>query len=306
MARELPRLTSFRMRAPVLVMAAAAWFTAWLPAASEARDRHVLWTVQGQHNTVYLLGSIHVLRAEDGGLPKVAQDAYVDAERLVMEIDMDDATSSDPMAMAATAQRLALLPAGQSLRSVLGSDYAAVQLHAQEAGLDLALLDRFEPWYVATALLQMELAKRGFSSEQGVEETLAKRAMADRKPIAGLETAEQQLGILAGLPMAEQKRFLLMTIDEMDDFDAEFDEVLRAWKSGDTAKLASLLGDEFARFPELYRPLTEDRNRAWVGEIANLLDDPDDYLVVVGALHLVGRNSVVDLLQKRGYTVTQQ
>jgi hypothetical protein len=290
----------------MLAVAAVAWLAAWLPASSEARDRHVLWTVQGTHNTVYLLGSIHVLRAEDGGLPKVAQDAYADAERLVMELDMDDVMSGDPMAMAATAQRLALLPEGQSLRSVLGSDYAAVQARAREAGLDLAMFDRFEPWFVATALLQMELAKRGFSSEQGVEETLAKRAMADGKPIEGLETAEQQLGMLAGLPMAEQKRFLLMTIDEMDDFDAELDEMLQAWKSGDTAKLASLLGDEFEQFPELYRPLTEDRNRVWVGEIADLLDDHDDYLVVVGALHLVGRNSVVDLLQKRGYKVTQQ
>ena len=65
------------------------------------------------------------------------------------------------------------------------------------------------------------------------------------------------------------------------------------------------LSEEFAAFPELYRPLTEDRNRAWVVQLVDLLDDRDDYLVVVGALHLVGRNSVVDLLRQRGYSVTQ-
>jgi uncharacterized protein YbaP (TraB family) len=130
--------------------------------------------------------------------------------------------------------------------------------------------------------------------------------VADHKPIQGLETAEQQFGILAHLPMPLQKKFLLMTIDETDNLDAEIKDLLAAWRSGDTDRLARLLSDEFNEAPELYRPLTEDRNRAWVGEIAAMLHDRDDYLVVVGALHLVGRNSVVDLLRQRGYKVTQQ
>jgi uncharacterized protein YbaP (TraB family) len=284
----------------------AAMLGAWLPSAAGARDQHVLWTVHGEHNTVYLLGSIHVLRAGDGGLPKVADDAYHDAERIVMEIDMDDARQGDPTALAETMQQMALLPAGQSLRTVLGTDYAKAQQHAQQAGIDLAVLDPFAPWFVATALLQVELAKRGFSSELGVEETLARRAAADHKPIQGLETAEQQFAILAHLPMPMQKKFLMMTIDETDNLDTEIKDLLSAWQAGDTDKLARLLSDEFNEAPELYRPLTEDRNRVWVGEIAEMLHDRDDYLVVVGALHLVGRNSVVDLLRQRGYKVTQQ
>lgn len=306
MARELPGLKRHRLPAAPLVTAAAALLVAWAPAVCSARDRHVLWTVAGEHNTVYLLGSIHVLRAEDGGLPQVAEDAYRDAERLVMEIDLDDELAGDPAALAATMQRMAMLPTGQSLHTVLGPDYAAVKEHAQKAGLDLAILDPFAPWFVATVLLQVELAKRGFAPELGVEQTIATRAAADGKPIQGLETAEQQFAMLAGLPMPQQKRFLLMTLEESDDLDAEIRELLSAWRSGDTARLAKVLGDDFDEFPELYRPLTEDRNRAWVHEIVDLLDDQDDYLVVVGALHLVGRNSVVDLLQQRGYRVTQQ
>jgi uncharacterized protein YbaP (TraB family) len=293
-------------RARAALAACASLLAVCLPPSVDARDQHVLWTVQGEHNTVYLLGSIHVLRAEDGGLPKVADDAYRDAERLVMEIDMDDALQGDPTVMANTMQRMALLPAGQTLRTALGSDFAAVQQHAEKAGIDLERFEPFAPWFVATALLQVELAKRGFSPEFGIEDTLVKRAEADHKPIEGLETAEQQFAILANLPMPLQKKFLLMTIDEADDLDTEIRDLLAAWRAGDTEKLAQLLSDEFGDFPELYRPLTEDRNRVWVGEIAGLLHDHDDYLVVVGALHLVGRNSVVDLLRQRGYRVTQQ
>jgi len=276
---------------------------AWGRAAAE--DRGVLWTVQGRQNTVYLLGSVHVLRPGDAALPRAALDAYADAEQLVMEIDLDDATVGDPLAIARQMQASAALPAGQSLQAVLGSDYAEVERRAGEAGLDLAMFDRFQPWFVATLLLQLELAKRGFDPALGIEQQLAGRAVADRKPIMGLETPAQQFAVLSGLSLADQKRFLLMTLDESAQADAELEQLLAAWRKGDTSALAALLSDEFERFPQLYRPLTEDRNRAWVGQLDDLLDDRDDYLVVVGALHLVGRDSVVDLLRQRGHTVTQ-
>jgi len=302
MARELPGLTG-RVR---VVAAALLLLLAGLPSAACARDQHVLWVVEGAHNKVYLLGSIHVLRPEDGGLPDVAEAAYRHAEKLVMEIDLSDTLASDPESLATSMQQMAMLPAGQSLHTVLGSDYAAVSARAHKAGLDLALFDPFAPWFVAIALLQLELAQHGFSADLGVEQSIAARAAADHKPIRGLETAQQQFAILAGLPLPLQKRFLLMTLDEADDFDAEVGQLVSAWKAGDTAKLAEVLSAEFGQFPELYRPLTEDRNRAWVPEIIELLKDRDDYLVVVGALHLVGRNSVIDLLRQRGYRVTQQ
>jgi uncharacterized protein YbaP (TraB family) len=286
--------------APLLALVAAL-----SPGRAAAEDRGVLWTVQGRHNTVYLLGSVHVLRPGDATLPRAALDAYADAEQLVMEIDLDDAAVGDPLAMAQQMQLSAAMPTGQSLQAVLGSDYAEVARRASEAGLDLAMFDRFQPWFVATMLLQLELAKRGFDPALGIEQQLAGRAVADHKPIAGLETPEQQFAVLSGLSLADQKRFLLMTLDESAQADAELEQLLAAWRKGDTTALAALLSDEFERFPQLYRPLTEDRNRAWVGQLDDLLDDRDDYLVVVGALHLVGRNSVVDLLRQRGYAVTQ-
>jgi len=285
------------------LLAAAALAIA--PAPAGAAERSVVWSVRGEHNTVYLFGSIHVLRPGDVGLPRAAQAAYDDAERLVMEIDMDDPAVADPVAMAAQMQRQARLPAGQSLESVLGSDHAAVASHLQEAGLDIAMFDGYAPWFVSMLILQLEVAKRGFDPTHGIEQQVADRAAADRKPILGLETPADQFAVLAGLSLAEQRRFLLMTLEETEQADAQLEQLLTAWRTGDTATLAQVLTEEFEEFPELYRPLTEDRNRAWVEQLADLLDDRDDYLVVVGALHLVGRNSVVDLLRQRGFSVTQ-
>lgn len=275
------------------------------PLHGHARDRSILWTVEGKHNTVYLLGSIHVLRPADGGLPRAAEAAYEDAEQLVMEIDLDG-EGSDPAALLRAMQSTALLQGGVTLRSALGADYAGINARAQQSGVDLAALDRFAPWFVAITLLQVELAKRGFTPELGIEHALATRAAEDRKPIVGLETAEQQFAVMGRLPLPQQKRLLMMTLEEPALIDAQLDELLGAWRAGDAATLARVLSAEFEEFPELYRPLTEDRNRAWVEQLVELLDDRDDYLVVVGALHLVGRHSVVDLLEQRGYEVVQQ
>jgi len=290
------------IRLTALLAAAVLAFTSTPGAAAE---RSVVWSVRGEHNTVYLFGSIHVLRPGDVGLPRAAQAAYDDAEQLVMEIDMDDPAIADPVAMAAQMQHYARLPAGQSLESVLGSDYAAVATQLVDAGLDIATFDGFAPWFVGMLVLQLEVAKRGFDPAHGIEQQVTDRAVADRKPILGLETPADQFAVLARLSLPEQKRFLLMTLEETESADARLDELLTAWRTGDTATLARVLSEEFDEFPELYRPLTEDRNRAWVEQLAGLLDDRDDYLVVVGALHLVGRNSVVDLLRQRGYRVTQ-
>jgi uncharacterized protein YbaP (TraB family) len=295
------RAASARLAIPLVTLTA---ILACLPAT--ARDRHALWTVEGRHNTVYLLGSIHVLRPDDGGLPDVAEDAYDDAEHIVMEIDLDDPAIVDPMALLGQMQRTALLPAGETLRGVLGADYDDVQTKVQAAGLDLATLDRFAPWFVATMMLQLELTQAGFRPEYGVEQRIATRARDDGKPITGLETPEQQFAVLSSLSLPDQKRFLLLTLEEFDQLESEAQELLTAWRSGDTETLEAILTEEFEEFPELYGPLTVDRNRAWVGRLADLLDDRDDYLVVVGAAHLVGRDSVVDLLRERGFEVKQQ
>jgi len=290
-------------RSPALLLTALALFAGAMP---DAQARDILWTVTGQHNTVYLLGSIHVLRPTDGGLPEAAEHAYEDAEQLVMEIDLDDPALADPLALAGKMQAAAQLPAGMTLREALGADYDDVRGRVGTLGLDLAAMDGVAPWFVATLVLQLELAKRGFLPELGIEQQVAGRAALDGKPIQGLETAEQQFAILASLPLPEQKRFLLMTLQESAQLDEEIDRLVAAWRAGDSASLGRLLSEEFDSFPELYGPLTEARNRAWVDRLSQLLDDRDDYLVVVGALHLVGRHSVVELLRQRGFTVVQQ
>ncbi len=261
-----------------------------------------LWSLKGKQNTIYLLGSVHFLSPSEK-LPGAMEAAYEDAEVLYMEIDMDDL---DPMAAQKTALELGLLPPGKTLEGELGADtYAKVSEKARELGIEPAMLDRFQPWFAALTLVQLHLMKMGLDPNSGVEQRLTTRATSDGKPIQGLETLEEQLGTLASLPPRQQKEFLMYSVEDSEKATQEIDRMLEAWRTGDVATLDTLLAEGMEKYPDVYRPLTVDRNKRWIASIEELLDDEDDYLVVVGALHLVGKDSVIELLERKGHRVTQ-
>jgi uncharacterized protein YbaP (TraB family) len=95
------------------------------------------------------------------------------------------------------------------------------------------------------------------------------------------------------------------TLDETADDANETAQVVEAWQSGDTVKLEKLLREGSQDSPELYQKLTTDRNRRWLPKITQMLNADGNYLVVVGALHLIGHDGVIDLLQRSGYTAIQ-
>ena len=273
-------------------------------AGAHAADEqhHILWSLQGKTNKVYLLGSVHLLKAGEK-LPPAVDSAYADAKKLVMEIDMDDL---DPVQMQQDVMNLAALPEGRTLQQQLGPQvYERFATQSRALGIEPTMLDNFQPWFAAITLVQLQLMKLGFDPESGVERLLTARAATDGKPIQGLETAREQLEIMARLPEKQQREFLLYSVEDAERMASEVDKLIAAWRQGDATQMAKLLQEGFDEYPDLYRPLTVDRNRKWIPQIEQLLDGRDDYLVVVGALHLVGTDSVIDLLSRKGYKIKQ-
>jgi uncharacterized protein len=271
------------------------------PPAHGDVTRCPLWTVAGTHNRIYLLGSVHLLRPDTIEWSQAIEAAYADAEALVFEIDLDDIDAAD-VAREVAAQ--GMLPPDQTLADVLDPQtHAGLEAFARQLGIDPARLEGFRPWFATLMLTQAQLAQLGFRQADGVEERFLKRAQTDRKEVLGLETMAQGLASIAALPMNRQRDFVAYTVAEAAELPAEIDAMLDAWRKGDAETLAGLLARGFDEFPDLYGPLTVDRNRRWVRVLEDHLDDDRDYLVVVGALHLVGEDSVVDLLRKQGYPV---
>src|SRR5690606_7875574 len=147
------------------------------------------------------------------------------------------------------------------------------------------------------------LAQSGIRADSGIERYLLGKAATDAKEVLGLETIDEQLAVFDGLPASEQQALLVQTLQEIESLGASVDELLDAWRDGRLDTLADELSAEFERFPALYDALVVARNRAWIDPLAAHLEAPEPRLVVVGALHLIGEHSVVDLLRERGLSV---
>jgi len=275
-----------------------------LPAFGAA-DAHPLslWQVAGQQNRVYLLGSIHLLREQDHPLPSAIYDAYRDAETLIMELDMDDL---DPVEGQMLTNELGLLRDGTTLADLMGeAKYAEAAALAEAIQVPIGLLSQSEPWLAAMNVELLLLTRMGFDPAFGIEARFSELAQADAKEIVGLETLRQQFELLDGLSLDAQRSMLLEALAGGIGIQDQMDAMIDAWKAGDVAFLEDNLLADMESFPELNRVIVVDRNRAWATQIEAILDDTDDYLVVVGALHLVGEQGVPALLADRGHTVLQ-
>lgn len=282
-------------RAAALLAAALAHDAAADPAA---------WHVTGRNGgEMWLLGSMHYLRADDYPLPASIEQLYGRADALVMELDLDAANAAEQQA---TLLDAAVLPQGTTLRDVLDADvYRQADEGARRLGVDLALLHSFEPWLVAITLLDQGMAKLGYQAERGLEQYLLGKARSGGKEILGLESLEAQIGIFADLPQRDQQALLEQTLQELESPDAAMEQLSGAWRAGEMDELAQQLLADFEGFPGLYTTLVTRRNEQWIAPLEGFLSERRSYLVVVGALHLVGRDSVVELLRKRGHRVTR-
>ena len=271
-------------------------------APGDARAQPATWRVtDAGMGELLLLGSVHYLRQADYPLPARIDALYRQADTLVMELDLDDL---DARAVQGAFVEAAMLPPGSSLETVLTPQvYALARTRSAALGVDLTLMAGFEPWLVAITLMDLGMNALGFNASQGVEQHLLRRAASDGKPILGLETLEDQIRVFDRLSIQEQQALLQQTLHELDSADPAMDELLDAWRDGRLDTLADELMADFDAFPTLYRHLVIDRNTRWVAALQQLLADGNRYLVVVGALHLVGEDSVIELLEARGLSV---
>ncbi len=262
-----------------------------------------MWQINGASNRIYLLGSVHVLRQQDYPIPTAIEKAYQDAEILIMEIDVDDL---DPIEMAGMVKELGVIKDGSTLQEIMGpSLYEEAADYASQLDIPFLMLAQTEPWLAAITIEQMMLLRIGFNPEYGIEFHLSAKASEDSKEILGLESVREQLEFLDKLSLSAQRSLLIQTLRESLNIEENLDLLIDAWRHGDIDFLEENLLAEMQRYPELYRTLVVDRNEAWVEQIRNLIGEQDDYLIVVGTLHLVGDDGLPALLSEIGITTDQ-
>lgn len=273
------------------------------PAAAPARQA-LLWKVSDADNSVYLLGSFHLLKPDDYPLPKEIDAAFDDAESLVFEIDPREMTAPETMA---TIQKYAAYAAGKSLSTVLPkATHDKLGNLISLSGGSVQALEQSEPWMVSLSLVLGITNALGFKSELGMDRHLMARAAEAGKPTAGLETIEDQMQAMDSVSHAEQAQGLQDFLDDPKQAIQQLQDMHGWWRAGDVARLDSDMRAEMAKkSPESYKLLDVDRNNAWLPKVEARLKESgaDDTLLVVGTLHLLGDDGLVEKLRAKGYTV---
>lgn len=273
-----------------------------LPLSAHARAP--VWEVTAGDNTLYVGGTIHMLAAKDYPLPIAFDTAYLQAEKLVLELDLTRTGSN----MLLNLSKAGLLwPVGETLQQKVSADtWQAFEQHMQSRNLPAATFNLYKPGGLIMTLLPAELIRMGVGTA-GVDRHYANRAQADNKDVVGLETLEQQLALISSLGVGNEDRFMRYFIRDLNNLQQQFDQMRAAWRSGNNEALiaASNLAEMEREFPAVYESMLVVRNNAWMPQLHALLQTDEIELVLVGALHLVGEHGVIKQLQDAGYQVRQ-
>lgn len=265
-----------------------------------------IWVVRDDDTVVYLFGTVHVLKPDMEWQTEKFQRAFEKADVIYQEADLSPEIQQ---ALGAVLPSLAFYSDGRTLREVLDdADEKEVKEAADIVGLDMLAVDRMKPWFAAIGLTQMQMVKAGYQADKGVEMVITEQAKLKDKPLRYLETAEWQLRMMAELPEESQIEFLVAGAEAIEDNPDQLDELVDDWFTGDVEGIADLMSDEDAMGDEVvYDAMLTKRNRNWTREIQKLMDaEEGTFLFAVGAAHLAGEDSVINMLRDQGETVARQ
>lgn len=272
-----------------------------VPAAiAPATTNPAVWRTGDADTTVYLFGTVHVLPPSlEWRTPKI-DAALAESKAVYFETDLDPAPSD----ILPVLQKLGMYPPSERLSDKLSEeDRAALQKAANDLGLPAFQLDAMKPWLAGITIAEAMITKAGYDANSGVERKLAPTAIDAGKEIRKLETVEQQLLAFADVPEKAQLRFLMDGVRQMKEEPAVLDEMVKAWAAGDVARLEHIMIEEdFQEMPEIYDAILVKRNANWARKIDQMVKgETGTFFIAVGAAHLVGKDSVIEMLKPLGH-----
>jgi len=278
--------------------------TALCLVSGAAQAAPALWVVKTDSATVYLFGTVHVVKDGTNWQAPAIAKAFADAQDLWLEETDDDAATVQPLIAELGIDREHPLST-----KVSATEVAAIDAAAKSAGFPgESALEPMRPWLAAVTLAVVPIIKAGYDPNQGVDKVLKSEAEAQHKRIHAFETLAQQLHFFADLPPPVEVQFLQSTLDDVAEGPQKVDELVAAWSSGDTAALAKEFSDlEQPKYHDIYQALIVQRNHAWADEIANRLKtDKGVTFIAVGAGHFTGPDALQLLLEQRGLHVERE
>ena len=272
---------------------------------SDVPGEPVLWTVSDDDTTVHLFGTVHILKPETEWRTEAFDAVFEASDAVFFEADV---TSPEAQAtMGELLLQLGVFTDGTKLTDVLDADDEKEVKEAVDLiGVPMSAVEPMKPWLATLQLSVLALEKQGYEANSGVEMVITQAANAAGKPTRYLETGEEQLRIFADFPIEEQVDFLVASAEQIEDEPELLDTLVAEWAEGDIDAIAAIMADpEVMGAQAIYDKLIVDRNDNWTEQITTLMaDEPGTFLIAVGAGHLAGEDSVVEMLRADGYEVS--
>lgn len=262
-----------------------------------------LWQVSKNGYTLYLGGTIHVLKKDDYPLPVEFYAAFKKADKLVFETDIEKAQTPE---FSQKMQSMFTYPAGQSAKDVLRPEtLKQLEQHLGERNIPLDSLLRLKPAMIAIVLSVIEYKRMGMT-EEGVDQYFDNKAKQAGKAIGELETIDAQLNFLLNMGKGHEDEMIMSTIKDISKLQTLMTVIKAAWLTGDEQAMAlATIADMKRDYPQLYHTLLVQRNNNWIPQLERMLDDKPVEMVLVGTLHLVGKDGLLQQLRNKGYTVNK-
>lgn len=262
-----------------------------------------VWKITRGSQTLYLGGTIHLLRPTDFPLPPEFNAAYAASDKLYFETDASRLQSPE---LQMSLMSRGMFNDGKTLQDVISPEaWAAAKAHAKKTGLPLEAVSRMRPWLFVITLTVVELEKLGITSE-GVDMHFYKKSLETKKTVGFFEAIEEQIEFIVGMGAGHESEMVFRTIEDVGELSTMMQDVTAAWRAGDVPEIDRLfLADWRKKYPAIYKSLLVDRNNDWLPKIDDLLKTPEIEFVLVGVGHLPGPDGLIAQLKARGCKLEQ-
>ncbi|MCP4878183.1 MAG: TraB/GumN family protein [Gammaproteobacteria bacterium] len=262
-----------------------------------------VWKIEKNGNSTFLGGTFHILTENDYPLPKAFDIAYVQSARVVFETDIQKLQS--PEFQQHMLDKLSYTE-GRSLRQELNEDtLLSVKTFFEDRGVPFTNIVNFKPGMVLMMMTIVELQRLGLVGT-GVDAYFSEKAFNDRKKTGQLETVEEQLEFIANMGVGQEDEMLSYNMADLEKLPELWQTMKGAWRNGDLMRLKEIAISPLIReYPEVFQSLLIDRNDNWMPQIEAMLKTKEVEFVLVGVLHLAGKDGLLERFAALGYSVKQ-
>jgi len=263
-----------------------------------------IWEVEGAEGTVYLFGTFHLLPNDLEWRNETINGALEATTVNVFELnalEIDQASAGQLM------QQKGMQPGGYDYKGKLSEEeYAKLEEILSGFGLPMQAAQSMKPWLLSLTLSQLVMQKMGLNPQAGVDMTLMTEAQQAGESIEQLETLEEQINALSGVSEDVQLNMLRQSINEFERSEEMLTEMKSLWATGDVDGMDRVVLGQMREYDEVYQALIVKRNANWIPPIEQYIKSGDTVFIAVGAGHLVGEDSVIKMLEDKGYTVKRR